>query len=107
MSKRSFIELALRGEVLSDEIDDFVEEWHSSDSDTELYEFLGMSWDEYSLWTTEPDSLNLIIQSRYESIPLREAVNDNLQASERLAARSDEAGKLTILKRWIERQSDR
>jgi|JI8StandDraft_2_1071088.scaffolds.fasta_scaffold57040_2 hypothetical protein len=107
MSKQSFIELALRGEVLSDEIDEFIEIWHSSDPDCELHEFLGMSWEEYSLWSTDPDSLTLIISSRHENIPLQEAVNDNLQASERLAARSDEAGKLTILKRWIAQQPDR
>lgn len=107
MSEARFIQLALRGEVLSDEIDDFVEAWHLSDTDEEMHIFLGMSFEEYSLWASDPDAIELILSARHSDIPLRVAVNDNIQAQERIAARADEAGKLAILQKWIEAQSDR
>ena len=44
-SKLTFIELCVKGEVLIDEIDNFVDEWHQSPQDIELHEFLGMTWD--------------------------------------------------------------
>ncbi len=103
----TFMSLALKGEVLSDEIEDFVEAWHASDSDKEVHEFLGMSFDEYSLWVTDPDTIDLILSARHDGIALKKAVNDNLRVQERLAARSDEAGKLAILSRWIAAQPDR
>jgi hypothetical protein len=99
--------LALKGEVLADEIEDFVEAWHASDSELEVHEYLGMSFEEYSLWVTDPDMLDIIIGARYRDKSLREAVNDNLRVQERIAAHPDEAGKLSTLSRWIEAQPDR
>ena len=107
MSDTSFIALALEGSVLSDEIEDFVEAWHNSDSKQELHEFLGMTFEEYSLWASDPNAIDIILSARHVGTPLKEAVNDNLRIQERIAARADEAGKLTILARWIAAQSDR
>ena len=42
--ERYFIDLCSNGEVLMDEIDDFIDEWHESAREIELHEFLGMSW---------------------------------------------------------------
>ena len=42
-------------DLTDEQIDDLVDEWHrSGGTDKELYEFLGMSWDEYGLWATNP-----------------------------------------------------
>jgi hypothetical protein len=106
-SDSSFMSLAISGQVLSDEIEDFVEAWHESDSNEEIHEFLGMTFEEYSLWVADADSINIILAARHSHIPLKEAVNDNLRSQQRIAARSDEAGKLAILSRWIAAQSDR
>lgn len=92
---------------MSDEIEDFVETWHESDSAQEIFEYLGMSWEEYSLWMTHPDYIDLIIAARRDARSLREAINDNLRSTERLAARSDDTGKIAALKRWIAAQPDR
>lgn len=107
MADQSFLSLALSGEVLSDEIETFVEDWHQSDSKLEIYEYLGMTFEEYSLWVSDPDAVDIIISAHYDNKPLREAVNDNLRVQERIAARSDEAGKLATLARWIAAQPDR
>ncbi len=107
MSDQSFMSLALDGYVLADEIEDFIESWHASDSDAEIYEFLGMTFEEYSLWASDPDTIELILSARHVGSPLKDAVNDNLRTQERIAARSDEARKLAILSHWIAAQPDR
>jgi hypothetical protein len=46
----SFMQRLAKGEVKSDDIDDAIEEWHSSSVShgIQLYEFLGMTWSEYA-----------------------------------------------------------
>jgi hypothetical protein len=107
MSDETFMSLALNGYVLPDEVEDFIEAWHASDSNLEVHEYLGMHFSEYSLWVSDPDSINIIIAARHSGISLRQAVNDNLRSTERIAARADEARKLSVLARWIESQPDR
>ena len=103
--RNPFIQLALNGEVLPDEIDDFVDAWHEGTGEGELHEFLGMTLEEYSLWLSNPDFIEIIIAARYNNQPLLSAVNDNVGSSNRLAARADQPWKVTLLKRWIEQQS--
>jgi hypothetical protein len=107
MSKghRTYLELALNGEALPEEIDDFVDAWHDGHEEEELHDFLGMTWEEYSLWLTNPDFLEIIIAARYNDQPLLNAVNDNVSNSNRLAARTDEPWKAALLRRWIDQQS--
>lgn len=100
----TFMQLALNGEVLPDEIDDFVEAWHESDAGGELHEYLGMTAGEYSLWVSNPDFISIIIAARYNDEPLQRAVNDNIRNADRLAARSDQPWKAALLRRWIEQQ---
>ncbi len=107
MSEPPFMELVEAGFVLVDEIDDFVDKWHTSSSEEQLHSFLGLTPQEYSLWVSEPDMLHVIIKARHENQSLRDAVNDNLRVGERIAARSDEARKLDVLARWIATQPDR
>ena len=106
-SHPTFIDRAVRGEVLPDEIDDFIDYWHDADSDEALHEFLGLSFDEYSLFVAHPDNISTIITARLRHQPILEAVNDNLRHDERIAARADDAGKLAAIKRWIAAQPDR
>ncbi len=73
----SFISNCLSGEAFMDEINDYIEQWHSGlvGKNQELHEFLGMSWDEYSLWATRPSILSAIINSRMRHISLDEELN--------------------------------
>jgi hypothetical protein len=97
----TYLDMAMRGEVMSDEIDDFVSAWHKSNSDQDLHDYLGMTFEEYSLWVSHPDFIDLVIAARKNKLALRDAVNDNLNATQRLAARTDDPRKLAELKRWI------
>lgn len=103
----TFMDLAVDGRVMADEIDGYVEAWHRSDSVEEVYTFLGMTFEEYSLWVMDPRLINVVIASRAKRISLVEAVNDNVRHAERLAARAGEARNVALLREWIAAQPDR
>lgn len=100
----SFMELALKSDVLLDEIDDFVDAWHEGAGDSSLAEFLGMTSDEYALWATSPALLSHIVTARMGKRLLSEVVNDNFDEL-RMAARAD-PGAERKLKLWLSRRND-
>ncbi len=55
--RKSFVELHIEGRVLPDEIDNFIEDWHNSDNEKSLSEFLGFTEEEYNLWIKNPLAL--------------------------------------------------
>jgi hypothetical protein len=67
---RRFVERALAGEVMIDEIDNFVDDWHDNPRNRPLYEHLGFTKAEYALWLRSPDALPLILSSRKLRTPL-------------------------------------
>ena len=99
--ERSFVALALNGEVLMDEIDDYVGKWHEGDSPLPLHEFLGMTRDEYSLWLDSPDALGLILAGRKLGRTPEDIANDNMELT-RVAARSDAPVKIKTIQKWLE-----
>jgi len=60
----NFIRKCLEGNVLLDDIDDYVNAWHESDSKLPLHRFLAMTRSEYSLWDADPDVLPRIMNTR-------------------------------------------
>ncbi|MGS2779908.1 hypothetical protein ACVBAX_21455 [Robertmurraya sp. GLU-23] len=36
--------------LTNDNIYDFIEEWHNSDSEKELHEYLGLTFEQYAYW---------------------------------------------------------
>ena len=64
-----FLEQYLNGKALPEDIDDYVDQWHSDPGNQQIYEFLGMSEDEYSLWLRDPDMLLHIARARRERRP--------------------------------------
>jgi len=61
---KSFIDRVRSGESEIDDIDDFVELWHTGTSNKTLGEILGMSIPEYCAWVLNSNSLSKIIDSR-------------------------------------------
>jgi len=99
-----YMDLALSGHVLPDEISDFVAVWHDGDSEEDLHRFLGMSWEEYSLWVTDSSQIQLIIAARHKNQSLVQAVNDNILLRNQIAARASDFKDTKPLQRWIESQ---
>ncbi len=95
----SFIELCLNGDVLEDEIDDFVDNWHEDEKTTlELHEYLGMSWDEYSIWATRPSILPFILSARKKGTTFDAELNQKRLA---LAARAETVEEAHRLESWL------
>ncbi len=85
MSAESFIARCLQDELLTEEIDDWVEQWHQSDSELPLAEYLGMTEEEYNAWLLDDAILPYIIQARKDGLPLETVVE---QGTERIAVRN-------------------
>jgi hypothetical protein len=102
-TQNSFIDLCLEGKVLPDQIDDFVDAWHSAARDQPLHEYLGMKESEYSLWLRDPDTLSYIVKARRERLPLAQIVNDNYGRLSS-AARADDVLKAKRLEKWLEEE---
>nr|VFK27282.1 MAG: hypothetical protein BECKMB1821G_GA0114241_102638 [Candidatus Kentron sp. MB]VFK31100.1 MAG: hypothetical protein BECKMB1821I_GA0114274_102038 [Candidatus Kentron sp. MB]VFK75520.1 MAG: hypothetical protein BECKMB1821H_GA0114242_102437 [Candidatus Kentron sp. MB] len=84
----NFIERCLSGDALMDEIDDYVERWSDGEEGKgmALHDFLGMTWEEYSIWGTRPSILPVILRSKRNGVSL----DDELGAERRLlVARAD------------------
>ncbi len=73
----NFIQLCLSGEVLEEDIDEFIDNWHEGKAGQyqSLHEFLGMSWEEYSIWVIKPSSLPLILSAHRKNLHLNVALN--------------------------------
>jgi hypothetical protein len=53
---KTFLQKFIDGEANSNEINDYVDEWHEEFEDgVELYEFLGFTKEEYKSWAEDPD----------------------------------------------------
>jgi hypothetical protein len=99
-SPETFIDLVLHGDVVMDEIDDFVEAWHRSDSDETLHEFLGMTSEEYDLWVEKPESLPLILAAREDRLPVAEAI-ERYAEFEPVAARTAHPEAAKVVLAWL------
>ena len=95
----SFIESCIHGDAMLEEVDEFVEQWHESNSESELHEFLGMTAREYSLWVVDPDILPFIVIARRSN----RGVDDVLEEIEHLplAARAESPEKAKKLMSWL------
>ncbi len=98
----NFIEQCLLGEVLMEEIDDYVDQWHESGNDMPIHKFLGMKRSEYSLWLSDPDMLPFIICAHRENKGV-DLVIEEFNALP-LAARSTDATKVTKLIKWLKKE---
>jgi len=97
--ENNFVSLCAKGELLIDDIDDIVDEWHESDSESELFEYLGMTQQEYRLWVHDPDILPFIITARNQGRSIDDVLNDIHDLP--MAARADSQEKTKSLMKWL------
>ncbi|WP_371286392.1 hypothetical protein [Dorea sp.] len=50
---KTFMEKCVDGEASVEEVDEYVEYWHTHEIDMPLHEYLGLSPSEYALWRRE------------------------------------------------------
>lgn len=106
MSRRqTFIDLCLKGKVVLDEIDDFIDRWHQAPEGRELHDYLGMTKDEYSLWLRVPDAFPYLIKARRGAKSLREVVVDGCHDL-RQGGRSGDQSTIARLQEWLRQQTN-
>lgn len=54
----NFIEKFTLGEVGVEDLDNFIDEWHDSPTDLPLYDYLGLTWEQYSDIVMNPKILS-------------------------------------------------
>ncbi|CAN5339143.1 hypothetical protein BH09SUM1_BH09SUM1_16130 [soil metagenome] len=97
---KTFLELCITGKAAPEEIDDYVDAWHSGDGKLSMHEFLGMTWDEYSLWVSDPASLKRTIVLRRKALAGKSQARRNSVAGKvRRIVTTSRAAKLTSTKR--------
>jgi hypothetical protein len=98
------MEQLLHGEVLLEDIDNFVDVWHDAANESKiaslsLDEFLGMSADEYRLWVERPESLRFIAAAHRHNQPVAAILRKEDRYG--LAARAEDQGEAHELLRWL------
>lgn len=69
----NFIQDCLTGKSRPDNIDDYVGQWHESDSGISLYAYLGMDYEEYVAWIQTPTILPSIVLAHKSKIDCKNA----------------------------------
>ena len=78
MSNKTYIEQCLAGDVLVEDIDDFVASWHNDPvAQGSLRDNLGFSKEEYKLWAEKPEALPFIILAHKNNVPLRKVIEEH------------------------------
>jgi len=101
-SSPPFIDLYAAGRVAAEDIDDFIDAWHESDSGEErtLAQFLGMSEDEYTVWLASRKVLPLIVAARRDPHGLADTVAEHLTSLQRDNRAADQAA-IHVLSNWL------
>ena len=96
----NFVELCLKGDVLEEEIDQFVEDWHDGrqGADMQLHEYLGMKWEEYQLWSTTPSVLPFVLTAHKYGTSLKDQLDQDKFA---IAARARSVAEATKVEAWL------
>jgi hypothetical protein len=65
MSEQTFVDAVLAGLASPDQVDDWIERWHTTDTgDIELHDFLGLNETEMESWLQSGETLEQIIARR-------------------------------------------
>lgn len=98
-----FMTKCLNGDVMMDEIDDFIDDWHENPRNLELHQFLGMKEDEFQIWLSEADLLPYIIHARKTGKSIEDTLRE--EGSLPLAARGNSASRITDIVNWLHKHN--
>ena len=94
----NFIIDCINGDALTSEVDDYIDKWHDDERKLSLYDFLGMTKKEYTLFVEDENYLGKIIAAHMQGIKIELIIKDELA----MAARSDNPAKSLRLQKWLE-----
>ncbi|MFD5302762.1 MULTISPECIES: hypothetical protein [Streptomyces] len=100
--RETFVSAALSGRASVDDLDDYIDDWHDEGSSLPLYEYLGMTRDEYRLCTERPEALRLILSARKKGRPFTEEIRAAATKSGyALAARAESTEQAKSVYDWL------
>jgi hypothetical protein len=103
LKQKTFVEMCIRGEALTEEIDDYIHEWHESKPSIPLHDYLGMTWEEYSIWVGDEEVLPYIVTAHKNNENLVDLLEENYYVLP-LAARAGDPFTAKKLMDWLKRQ---
>ena len=59
-----FITDCLNDSATIDDIDDYIDRWHNSDTNMDLSQYLGLGGEEYAAWVINPATLREILRRK-------------------------------------------
>lgn len=62
MKPLTFVRMCKLGIASPEDIDLFIDAWHECDALGEIYEYLGMTREQYVSWVHDPDYIHQIIE---------------------------------------------
>ena len=74
----NFINDVINADAILDEIDDYIEKWHDSDTDCSVFEYLGMTEEEYFLWVENDFYLKYIISAHEKDINISQLLTTEI-----------------------------
>lgn len=74
----NFINDVINADAILDEIDDYIEKWHDSDTDCSVFEYLGMTEEEYLLWVENDFYLKYIILAHEKDINISQLLTTEI-----------------------------
>ena len=104
MSKKNFINDCINADALLEEIDDYVDAWHESDSEDTIYEFLGMSQKEYRMWVENDSMLKYIVKGRLENKDIDDILLQEYKDRLKIVARAESPDEAKFIYGWLVRK---
>ncbi|WP_145748753.1 hypothetical protein [Nitrospirillum amazonense] len=94
-----FLPGCVQGYYTYDELDDFIDQWHDSDSVESLVDYLGFSQGEWEILLMDKSALQKIISARDEGVPIGEYIAKKYA----MAARSDKPAEAQKIIDWLKK----
>lgn len=95
----NFINDVINADAILDEIDDYVERWHNTDSDVSIFDYLGMTEEEYLLWVEHDFYLKYIVSAHEQNKNISEILEEAY--STKLVARSSSPEEGKKIYEWL------
>ena len=97
-----FFDLYSVGKALAEEVDDYVDIWHSDECETSerLSEFLGLTDDEYSAFIHDAKALPFILTARRNGQSLEDVMDQRVNELS-FAARASDRTAIIALHNWL------
>ena len=94
-----FINDVINADAILEQIDDYVEKWHETDTNSSIYEYLGMTEEEYFLWVENDFYLKYIVTAHEQN----KSISDLLEEvyTDKLVARSSTPEEAKQIYNWL------